>query len=251
MTRSSPTPPRQHAILLIGPTGSGKTSFVKSLTKEHVEIVHGVRPSTSECQAYMVEQEFADGFTHFAIIDTPGFDASPELDSDLNTVEKIARYLDKRDSELKICGAIYFHRITDKKFMGVAQTSLAISKSICGEGFFPRVAAMTTMWDTIDSAKYNDFEILNEELDELDNGHLRLSETGPPIFKRLHDDEESSREVLKHFAQLAKTEEAPELALAMEWRKMRRNGRKQAVQKTAAGKKIMEKVSADRPCTIF
>ncbi|KAK3357917.1 hypothetical protein B0T25DRAFT_605252 [Lasiosphaeria hispida] len=263
-----------HGILLVGPVGSGKSSFIKSLTTEHVEILRGVKPctlnrshvelhlaittsilanpsakATSECKAYTVEQELAGVPMKFAIIDTPGFGNSPQ--SDLDTVRKIAQYLDRMRPKFKICGVIYFHRITDRRFAGDAQTSLAISKDICGEGFLPRVAVMTTMWDTIDKNKYKMFERLNEQLERLDGGHLRLSGAGPPIFKRLRDDEESSRDVLKHFASLVGTvEEAPELLLAEEWRRMGRTGT-QRVYKTAAGMKIMGKISAERQCTIF
>ncbi|GAB1318341.1 hypothetical protein MFIFM68171_08551 [Madurella fahalii] len=243
-----PTTPRRHAILLIGPTGSGKSSFVKSLTKEHVDIEHDVNPSpkaTSECKAYTVKQDVYGQLTEFGIIDTPGFDGSPE--SDLNTIQKIARMLNEIRSQFEICGAIYFHRITDRRFGGTAKKSLTIAKNICGRDFFPYVAAMTTMWDTIEQGKYEEYEELNRQLETL-GGYLRLSETGPTIFKRLRNDKESCREVLNHFGLLAMTETPPQLLLAKESRKtgLSRNG----IGKTTAGKEILAKSSVGIPCRI-
>ncbi|KXX73719.1 Nucleolar GTP-binding protein 1 [Madurella mycetomatis] len=242
-----PTPtPRQYAILLVGPTGSGKSSFVKSLTKEYVEIMHGLKPSTTECKAYTVEQKLYAGLVTFTIIDTPGFDGSP--DADLNTVHKIAKMLHQMGSQFVICGVIYFHRITDRRFAGAARASLAISKSICGRDFFPFVAAMTTMWDTIDQKRHAEYESLNRQLEKL-GGHLRLSDSGPTIFKRLRNDEWSCREVLEHFARLALTEKPPQLLLVKESREFGLS--KKGVRKTTAGKEIMEKVSAGSSCTIL
>ena len=150
--------------------------------------------------------------------------------------------------QFEICGAIYFHRITDKKFAGAAQNSLAISKNICGRDFFPHVAVMTTMWDTIEPNKYEEYERMNRQLERL-GGYLRLSETGPAIFKRPCNDKKSCREVLEHFALLARTKEPPQLLLAKESRRMGLSSN--GIRKTTAGKEIMEKIGAGNPCTIF
>lgn len=156
--------------------------------------------------------------------------------------------LSETRSQFRIYGAIYFHRITDRRFAGAARASLAISKNICGKDFFPFVAAMTTMWDTIDQKRYAEFESLNRQLEKY-GGHLRLSDTVPSIFKRLRDDKESCREVLQHFARLATTTKPPQLLLATESRKVGLG--KNGIRKTTAGREIMEKISARGPCTIL
>ncbi|KAK0711867.1 P-loop containing nucleoside triphosphate hydrolase protein, partial [Lasiosphaeris hirsuta] len=132
-------------ILLIGPTGSGKSSFIRSLTKEKVE-VNGQKPCTTECKDYLIELDINGRTKTFILVDTPGFEDFPE--NNLIALRSIAEKLSKMRPQV-VYGAIYFHRIINGRFHGTTRSILSIFKSICGDQFFDHVAFVTTMWDAI------------------------------------------------------------------------------------------------------
>jgi len=137
---------------------------------------------------------------------------------------------------LRITGAIYFHRITDGRLTGSARFNLAIFKQICGEEFFPHVAFVTTMWDTVGGRGRERYDKLNRELEER---HMRLVEEGPDIFK-FYSDLESCKTVLHYFARLASTSRPPPLLFRKQL------GSNSSVRKTSAGKEAMRKSGRDR-----
>lgn len=177
----------------------------------------------------------------FTIIDTPGFEDL--ADESLASLEKIAGTL-KGMLPRTVYGAIYFHRITDGRLMGTARAVLEIFKAICGPQFYPRVAFVTTMWDTISRARVERYMLIN---DELEKRHMTLSKDSPKVFRRLFDDRESSIAVLEHFARLAGSNAtAPPLLLVNEALALK----KFDVRKTSAGKEIMKKTGSDGFCCV-
>ncbi|KAK0652613.1 P-loop containing nucleoside triphosphate hydrolase protein [Cercophora newfieldiana] len=219
-------------ILLIGPSGSGKSSFVKSLTGEIVQL-NGHKPCTPECKAYKVEPIIDGRLKSFILIDTPGFVDQPE--KDLKILENIAMTLTKMAPD-KVFGAIYFHNITEVRMTGTGLSVLDIFKAICGERFYPHVAFVTTMWDTIKPQFHRKFQITNTELG---NGPMKLK-GAPGVFRRLRDDDECSKDVLQHFALLSRQRATPPpLLLMMELRGEIR-GEIREVGNTAAGRRILK-----------
>jgi hypothetical protein len=165
----------------------------------------------------------------FTLIDTPGFVDVPE--HNLETLENIAEMLAKFTPN-RIFGAIYFHNITEGRMKGSSLSILNTFKAVCGEKFHPHVAFVTTMWDTVKERYHGNFKITNKELED---GPMRLRGT-PGIFRRLRDDDECSKEVLTHFALLARRRPTPPpLQLVKELRGETRN-----VGSTAAGREILE-----------
>ena len=179
----------------------------------------------------------------FHIIDTPGFEDQPE--DNLFALKKIGETLLKLPQA--VIGAIYFHRITDGRLMGTARAVLEIFKAICGPQFYPRVAFVTTMWDTISRPRVERYLLIN---DELEKRHMTLSQNSPRVFRRLYDDRESSMAVLEHFAMLARDDKIPPpFQLFKELFPMKVVN----VRKTAAGKEIMRKTGRDgfHCCTLM
>jgi len=178
----------------------------------------------------------------FTIIDTPGFEDLP--DESLASLKKIAETL-KVMHPRPVYGAIYFHRITDGRLMGTARTVLEIFKAICGPQFYPRVAFVTTMWDTISRPRVERYQLIN---DELEKRHMTLSQDSPKVFRRLFDDRESSIAVLEHFANLPRDAKKPppQLQLVKEVLLMKEAN----VRRTAAGKEIMKKTGSDGFCCV-
>lgn len=181
---------------------------------------------------YEVKLNINGGIKTFTLIDTPGFEDLSE--ENLLALGKIAEKLREIRPRV-VYGAIYFHRIINGRFHGTARFVLSIFKSICGQKFFPHVAFVTTMWDAISEEDYERHNALN---DDLEAKYMRLSDDSPGIFKRLHDNEESSVAVLKHFVELStRRPTPPQLQLIKEIG----SGRRINTQSTTAGREMIKR----------
>lgn len=177
----------------------------------------------------------------FILIDTPGFVDNPA--DNLITLDIIAKALQKL--ERPVSGALYFHRITDRRLTGTTREILSIFKSICGEKFYSHTAYVTTMWDQVHQGKHTDFEAINQNLG---TSHMRTPD-GTPVFKRMRDDAESCRAVLQRFWDLARVGGSPPLHLMNEY-----NGSaKGKARRTSAGREILKKTGTGGPkiCVIM
>ncbi|KAK0627349.1 P-loop containing nucleoside triphosphate hydrolase protein [Immersiella caudata] len=234
-------------ILLIGPSGSGKSSFVKVLTTEAVQIESEDKPCTNDCRTYKVEPRFNGYIKPFLLIDTPGF-VEP-ADENLKILRKIAKTLSRLDRDV-VYGAIYFHNISEMRLKGTTAAILDIFKAICGEKFYPHVAFVTTMWDTVNPAYHQRLEIANGELEK---GAMRLDGAPEMTFKRRRDDDYCSKEVLEHFAILRKKRYPPPQLQLMKELQGRDVGNIGHIRTTSAGCLIPQdrRTSASGCCTIM
>ena len=82
------------------------------------------------------------------IIDTPGFNDTSR--NDLDILHTVASCISS-PSVPPITGIIFTHRITENRVTGSCRLNLDIVKGLAGESFYPRVAMLTTMWNTIPS----------------------------------------------------------------------------------------------------
>ncbi|KAF2652457.1 hypothetical protein K491DRAFT_663659 [Lophiostoma macrostomum CBS 122681] len=134
------------AVLVMGLTGAGKSTFISQLTRANVEISHSLQSCTTEVNAYQYNR--ANGQRVF-LLDTPGFNDSRHEDGYL--LEKIGGYLCAmyQNHYVSLGGLIYVHRITDTRMAGSSLKSLRIFEKICGENNFSNVHVITTMWDML------------------------------------------------------------------------------------------------------
>ncbi|KAK0623880.1 P-loop containing nucleoside triphosphate hydrolase protein [Immersiella caudata] len=213
---------RELVILLIGPTGSGKTSFVKFATGSDVDISH-----TTHCKDYKTKWRDKD----FRIIDTPGLEDLPA--DNLAILKDIAQMLHSLKSP-RVSGAIFFHRVTDGRFGGSARSHLEIFKQICGEEFDQQAVFLTTMWNKAAQVGRRRYEPIHEELGRK---YLFLSPLYTKVLK-FENDVESAKQVLAHFAgtasnkQLRLADELNTVGLSLS-----------GMRKTTAGRTIMKGAS--------
>jgi hypothetical protein len=177
------------------------------------------------------------------------------VEENIHVLRLIAEELRKM-GQGKVSGIIFFHSITGARLTGVDHANLRILTSICGEEFHRHVAFVTTRWDRINSSMHEKLVARNKDI-ELER--KKILPKGPPIFKFLNDGE-SHQPVLKHFAELVKTDiAAPPLQFVKELERYYKTGMmstvtKTAVRKTKAGKEIMTtsgKVGGGSWCTIL
>lgn len=151
------------AILVLGITGSGKSTLISLLADEDVHVGHELTSGihfeccgpvsssrlifadTSKIQKFKARIEKRDIF----LIDTPGFDDTTRSDTEI--LSEIAVFLDiLQKSRTKLIGILYCHRITDIRVTGQTRKSIVMLEKLCGSKAFGHVVIVTTMWDALE-----------------------------------------------------------------------------------------------------
>jgi hypothetical protein len=132
-------------IVVMGITGSGKSTWINLIADEKVKVGHSLQSCTTEVQvASFGTRSGRLGY----LIDTPGFDDTNRCDNEI--LKEIATFLAKLYiSGRQVTGLIYVHRITDPKMQGSAVKNLEVFRRLCGAKCFPQVALVSTMWEEL------------------------------------------------------------------------------------------------------
>ncbi|KAI0091159.1 P-loop containing nucleoside triphosphate hydrolase protein [Irpex rosettiformis] len=130
-------------IAVMGPTGSGKSTFINLVSGSKLPVSDSLRSCTNTVQ----ESEIFYVSGHpVTLIDTPGFDDT--IMSDTDVLKLIASYLTTTyEHGFKLSGVIYMHRITDRRVGGISKKNFGMLRKLCGDETLENVAIVTTMWD--------------------------------------------------------------------------------------------------------
>jgi hypothetical protein len=140
-----------------------RNQFINRAIDDDVFIVgSGLRSCTSEIQ---VSPKFTVDGHPVVLIDTPGFNDTTVEDADVlkeisaflatvsvnssshrTLVEPCFRY----QSQVKLAGVIYFHRISDDRWRKSDTRSFGWLQRICGEQTLRNVVLTTNMWGNVD-----------------------------------------------------------------------------------------------------
>jgi len=135
-------------VLLLGLTGSGKSTFISLLTEQNVVIGDRLTSGTTEIHGYnssVLGQKVT-------LIDTPGFDHTNK--SDVEILRDISVFLGVLYRfHVRLVGIIYFQRITDIRMSGSSLKSIGIVERLCGLKACPGMTVVTTMWETLQMAE--------------------------------------------------------------------------------------------------
>ncbi|KAF9444541.1 hypothetical protein P691DRAFT_334987 [Macrolepiota fuliginosa MF-IS2] len=139
----------KRVIVLLGPSGSGKSSFVAHVTGRKVKIGDGPSPCTTRLKIY--EKHLQSG--NVIVIDTPGYDIG-----DGDVLELLGEWFNaqnrwngtlKRQEEVKPSAFLFFHRISDARTSSIARAYSSTFRTAFTERDMPldRIHVATTMWD--------------------------------------------------------------------------------------------------------
>ncbi|KDQ53005.1 hypothetical protein JAAARDRAFT_137770, partial [Jaapia argillacea MUCL 33604] len=134
---------------VMGPTGSGKSTFVSHVTGAEAKVGHSLQSCTSDIQVIKLQSPNSDYDVVF--VDTPGFDDTHK--SDTVILNLISDWLNKTyNNKILLSGILYFHRISDNRMAGTPLKNLDMFQKLCGKNALENVILTTTMWDEVDES---------------------------------------------------------------------------------------------------
>ncbi|KAK4452184.1 heterokaryon incompatibility protein-domain-containing protein [Podospora aff. communis PSN243] len=197
---------QERVILLIGPKGSGKTSFVDKVAKlcdSKIDAKY-LSPSTPRSTVHVIVHKG----TRFKLIDTPGLQDKPmkNMENYLDLAQQItgtslSQGLLRPSMQLRrpwVTGALYFHDISVARFSGLHRFNI---EALCGKNFYPRVACATTFWETIACKEKDQFQAYSDELRQ-NEMNFTEGKNGGIVFDLQGGEAKTYLEVLDHFAQI-------------------------------------------------
>ncbi|OBZ66269.1 hypothetical protein A0H81_13768 [Grifola frondosa] len=133
----------------MGPTGSGKTTFINLISKSALQVGDSLESCTEEVDL-ATECEVSGRKVH--LIDTPGFDDTEKTQADV--LVDIASYLEHSyETGRLLTGITYTHRISDRRMNGIARESFRLFRTICGDSAMKNVVIVTNMWGDVAQAQ--------------------------------------------------------------------------------------------------
>lgn len=175
------------AFILMGKTGAGKSSFIKSLggldlKNNEPEIdasidscishplsgfflitsrTNQVRQGTQKTTIYLTRINKRK----ILLLDTPGFDDSAKDNFEVlnNIVSQFLAFALNGD-EFDTRGVIFLHDISETRFGGSQRKTLGILKDLVGEENMGNVIVGTTMWSPAGSTRFEDQERREQDL---------------------------------------------------------------------------------------
>ncbi|KAF8055868.1 P-loop containing nucleoside triphosphate hydrolase protein [Lyophyllum atratum] len=174
-------------IVLMGPTGAGKSTFVNKLLDDTVASVgDDLESHTKNVQPFI----FGHRTGRVIVIDTPGFDSTYMDDQEI--LSRIADWLARSHAaKMKLAGVIYFHRINDNRMARTARENLDVFGVLCGQKASKKIILTTTMWNKVSKEEGERSEAQMRE--EFWNEMLAL---GSRMF-RLQDVDYSAPEIVE------------------------------------------------------
>ncbi|KAK0649737.1 P-loop containing nucleoside triphosphate hydrolase protein [Cercophora newfieldiana] len=225
-------------IVVMGPTGSGKSSFISLLSDEPVEISHRLHSHTISTRPYKLRDQF--GGKNVFLVDTPGFDDTSRPDAEI--LKEISFFLVMlHEKGVRLAGIIYLHRISDPRMSGAATKNLRIFKSLCGEQNYRHVVLTSTMWSHDNEKK----AVEKRRLEELQNLFWADMIRGGCLVKKHMGDAASALNIVRELATRKSLPRRP-ITLAIQ-RELGDEGR--TLDDTAVGKLLAQEILGEREKT--
>lgn len=135
-------------ILIIGPVGCGKSSFIGKAIGSEEGIGHTLCAG-SHTREIRATRCTIGNFTNAVLLDTPGFDNMST--SEKRILDMVYRSLTEVHKDRIFLSAILlFHPITDNRLRWTPLRHLQLFQKLCGKEAMAQTGLVTTMWDEVD-----------------------------------------------------------------------------------------------------
>ncbi|KAF5376591.1 hypothetical protein D9757_009609 [Collybiopsis confluens] len=126
-------------IIIMGASGTGKTTFVNILTNSDLPVGSTLEPCTQEIQ---LSRPFEVHGHNFHFIDTPGDENSDTLKSLVDFLANLYK------SRITVAGVFYFQSISSPRVTGFNRRSMRVFEDLCGEQAMKKVTIVITGSDS-------------------------------------------------------------------------------------------------------
>ncbi|KAF9032985.1 P-loop containing nucleoside triphosphate hydrolase protein [Panaeolus papilionaceus] len=134
---------RDSVVGVVGPVGSGKTTFVNCATGSSLKVGHDLESCTSAISVVCFQHDNA----RIYVVDTPGLNDMHRSDAD--TCDLISEWFKQCVPEINFAGILYLHRIADHGVKGNRLENLKFFQQLCS-GNYHKVTFATTMGDELE-----------------------------------------------------------------------------------------------------
>ncbi|EMD33877.1 hypothetical protein CERSUDRAFT_159133 [Gelatoporia subvermispora B] len=131
--------------MVMGPTGSGKTSFINHASGSQLRTNSGLMSCTDQIQ---IAGPFTLDEYSITLVDTPGFNDTVRSDAQILGLISdfvVAEY----ERGYRFTGILYFHRISDNRIGGAALRNFRFFRALCGNHALKSSAIVTNMWGEV------------------------------------------------------------------------------------------------------
>ncbi|KAH7129193.1 hypothetical protein EDB81DRAFT_950889 [Dactylonectria macrodidyma] len=163
------------AILVMGVTGVGKSTFISRLTGEDAGIGHDLTPYT---KGVGIHSTTLNGRTI------------------LKEIAFISSQIYRQG--MKLAGILYLHRISDNRVTGAMMRNFKLLENICGAEAAARVFLVTTMWNLVETERlsYREAAMRETRLSCTMEFWGKLCEQGSQV-RRWQGDEASASSIIR------------------------------------------------------
>ncbi|KAL8653076.1 MAG: hypothetical protein Q9226_003996 [Calogaya cf. arnoldii] len=134
-------PERPKLIAIMGPTGTGKSTFISKLAAREMKIGHNLSSCTEEVE----EVPCKVGDQYVILVDTPGFNDTNRSDTEILTA--MADWMKSSyQDDMRLSGIIYLHAISDTRMTQSSLQNLRLFRKLCGDHNLKNVVLATTKW---------------------------------------------------------------------------------------------------------
>ncbi|KAL8837556.1 MAG: hypothetical protein Q9176_005612 [Flavoplaca citrina] len=128
-------------IAIMGPTGTGKSTFISKLAGREMKIGHHLHSCTDQVE----EVPCKVGDHHVILVDTPGFNDIHRSDTEILTA--LADWMKSSyQDRMFLSGIIYLHAISDTRMTHSSLQNLRMFRKLVGDHNLKNVILATTKW---------------------------------------------------------------------------------------------------------
>ncbi|KAF5356955.1 hypothetical protein D9756_006865 [Leucocoprinus leucothites] len=160
---------RDSVLLVMGPTGAGKSTFIQTLLGnkacQDVEVGHSLCSTTKAVNALRIIFK-GNPEANLVLVDTPGFGDIDIPDAKVfGMVLSWFKRIGLKRTDIST-GVLYLYRITDNRIPGSVAANFRLFRKICGKEFYKQVILVTTMWPDSSDTAYERYQKRETDLKE-------------------------------------------------------------------------------------